>query len=103
MSLRRPWVFGLCLASATLAATGAANAEPLRVHLEGGAAKAIMGAQERETGWGWTGGGALELGLTPALGVQLELANVSLAAGDPPADRTLAPRGASSAQSVMLG
>jgi outer membrane protein OmpA-like peptidoglycan-associated protein len=46
---------------------------------------------------------ALELGLTPALGVQLKLANIALSVGDPPGDPTLAAQDAWSAQTGMLG
>jgi outer membrane protein OmpA-like peptidoglycan-associated protein len=81
----------------------AARAEPLRFHLESGGAKAIAGAQERETGLGFTGAGAVELGLTRALGVQLELSTLALGPGDPPLDPTLAPRSTAGAQALLAG
>src|SRR5262249_36893706 len=77
--------------------------EPVRLHLEGGAARAVAGAQESETSLGWTARGSLELGLTHELGAQVELSTVMLAAGDPPSDPMLAPKSASSGPTLMVG
>ena len=75
----------------------------VRFHLEGGGARAIAGAQERETDLGFGVAGAVELGLTRAVGVELEVSDVTLPGGDPPVDRTLAPRGMSSGQALLAG
>src|SRR5438094_866265 len=97
----RPWGCGLCVSAAIW--TAAAEAEPLRFHFEGGGARAIAGAQQRETSLGVEGEAAVELGLTRALGIQLDLAALALGAGDPPLDPTLAPRSASSGQAALVG
>jgi outer membrane protein OmpA-like peptidoglycan-associated protein len=81
----------------------AVSAEPLRFHLETGGARAIGGVQERETSFGFTGAGTVELGLTGALGVQLELSTVALGPGDPPRDPTLASRSSAGAQALLAG
>ncbi len=103
MFLCRPWGCGLCVSAAIWTQVAAAEAEPLRFHLQTGGARAISGAQQRETGVGFTGAGAVELGLTGALGVQLELSTVALGPGDPPLDPTLAPRSTSGAQALLAG
>src|SRR5438445_5993977 len=103
MFLGRPWGWGLCVSAAMLAISAEALAEPVRLHFEGGGARAVSGAQEGETGFGLTGEGAVELGITRALGIQLGLSAVSLPAGSAPADATLAPRGGSSAQALVAG
>jgi outer membrane protein OmpA-like peptidoglycan-associated protein len=97
------WGCGLWLGAAIGSVVSIASAEPLRLHAEGGAARAISGSQKRETTLGWTGAGAVELGLTRELGVQLELSTVTLGAGGPPSDPTLAPKSTSSGQAVMGG
>ena len=102
--VRRPSGCGLCLCAAILTQVAAARAEPsLRFHLETGGARAIAGAQQRETSLGFTGAAAVELGLTGALGVQLELSTVTLGPGDPPIDPTLAPGASASGQAVLAG
>src|SRR5258706_3245080 len=103
MFFGRPWGWGLCASAAMLTMAAGATAEPLRLHIEGGGATAVIGAQERETGFGFTGEGALQLGITRALGIQLDASAVTLAAGSAPTDPTLAPRGRSSAQAVLVG
>src|SRR5687767_10686700 len=80
--LCRPSGCGLCLFAAVLMLVSAPRAESLRVHLETGGARAISDPQQRETGLGFNGAGAIELGLTGALGVQLELSTVALGPGD---------------------
>lgn len=72
-------------------------AEPVRVHLAGGAAHAVGPPQEREFGAGGGGSAALELPVTGALGVQASAGGVVLAKGDPPSDPGLAPTSTGSA------
>jgi outer membrane protein OmpA-like peptidoglycan-associated protein len=91
----------VCVAIATTGA--AARAEPLRFHLEGGGARAVSGAQQRETSLGFTAAGAVELAFTRAVGVQLEVSTVTLGSGDPPLDPTLAPRSSTSGQAILAG
>ncbi|HKQ68911.1 MAG TPA: OmpA family protein [Polyangiaceae bacterium] len=102
MILRHPWGVGLCASVAVLTA-GSAGAQTLRFHAEGGAARAVSGTQESETGLGWTAGGAIELGLGRAIGAQLELSAVTLSGGDAPANPDLAARGSSSGQALTAG
>ncbi|HMI86296.1 MAG TPA: OmpA family protein, partial [Polyangiaceae bacterium] len=101
--LSRPLGFGLCLAAAIWMHDAAVKAEPVRFHLETGGARAISGALQRETSIGFTGAAAVELGLTKALGVQLELSTVALGPGDPPLDPTLAPHSSAGAQALLAG
>lgn len=103
MLLRRPWGCGLCLLATIGLGNVPAGAEPLRFHLQTGGAMAVAGEQKRETSLGFTGAGAIEFGLTDALGVQLELGMVALGSGDPPRDPTLAPRGSAGAQTLLAG
>src|SRR5688500_9643012 len=103
MLLCRPWGFGLCVSAAIWMQVATARAEPLRFHLQTGGARAISGAQQRETSLGFNGAAAVELGLTGALGVQLELSTVALGPGDPPRDATLAPRASAGAQAALVG
>jgi outer membrane protein OmpA-like peptidoglycan-associated protein len=81
----------------------AAGADPLRFHIEGGGARAIAGAQQRETSMGYGVKAAIELGLSRALGLQVGVSTTSLGAGDPPLDATLARRSGSSGQALLLG
>jgi len=101
MTSRGRWA--LCIAAALGSSSAPAAAQSLRFHLQGGGARAVSGDQTRETGLGWTAGGALELGLSRAVGIQLELSTLTLFAGDAPADPTLAPRGDANAQALMGG
>jgi outer membrane protein OmpA-like peptidoglycan-associated protein len=101
--LRRPSGCGLCLFAVISMQVAAARGEPWRFHLETGGARAISDPQQRETSLGFTGAGAIELGLTGALGVQLELSTLALGPGDPPLDTTLAPRASAGAQAVLVG
>jgi outer membrane protein OmpA-like peptidoglycan-associated protein len=101
--LCRPSGCGLCLAAAICVHAAAANAEPFRFHVETGGARAISGAQQRETGLGFSGAAAVELGLTGALGVQLGLSTLVLGPGDGPLDPTLAPRSSAGAQALLAG
>src|SRR5688500_1022793 len=103
MLLCRPWGFGLCVSAAIWMQVATARAEPLRFHLQTGGARAISGAQQRETSLGFTGAAAVELGLTGALGIQLELSTLALGPGDPPLDPTLAPRSSAGAQALLAG
>src|SRR3954469_3716558 len=103
MIFRFSWGAGICLAATVLSVTSPGSAEPLRFHLQGGAARAVTGPLENETSLGWSFAGSIEYGLTRALGVQAELGTITLGGGDPPSDPTLAPRGSSSGQSFMLG
>ena len=103
MFLGRPWGCGLCV-SVAIATTGAsARAEPLKFHLEGGGARAVSGAVERETSLGFTAEGAVELAVTRALGIQFGVSTVTLGSGDPPLDPTLAPRSKASGLAVLAG
>ena len=86
-----------------LALAPAASAEAPVLHATAGAARALGGAQQSETGLGGGGSLALELPLARALGVEIELGGVALTAGSAPADPTLAPRGASSALTATAG
>ena len=103
MILRRAGLAGTCLAAAIAAAAGQAGAQPVRVHVEGEAARAVWGAQERETGWGATGSLGVEMGLVPMLGAQIEIGGVALSAGKIPLDPRLAPRGRPTGQTAMGG
>jgi outer membrane protein OmpA-like peptidoglycan-associated protein len=103
MFLCRPWGCGLSVAAAIWTQAGPATAEPFRIHLETGAARAIGDPLQRETSLGFTGAGAVELGLTGALGVQLALSTVVLGPGDPPLDATLAPRSTAGGQALLAG
>jgi outer membrane protein OmpA-like peptidoglycan-associated protein len=103
MFLCRPSACGLCLSVAICMQVAAARAEPLRFHLESGGARAISDPLQRETSLGFSGAGAIELGVTGALGVQLELSTLALGPGDPPLDPTLAPRSNAGAQSLLAG
>jgi outer membrane protein OmpA-like peptidoglycan-associated protein len=80
-----------------------AGAEPLRFHVQTGAARAISDPQQRETSLGFSGAGAVELGLTHALGIQLELSTLVLGPGDPPLDPTLAPNSNAGGQALLAG
>ncbi len=86
---------------ACLAAT--ATAEPLRLHLGAGAAHAFTGHQKNELGFGADGLGAVELPLTRAIGLQLELGALWLSQGDAPKDPTLARGGSATAYTGGLG
>src|SRR5438445_13844710 len=99
----RPWGCGLCAFAAIGTMAAAAGADPLRFHLEGGGARAVSGAQQRETSMGYSVKAAIELGLSRALGVQVGLSTMGLGAGDPPLDATLARRSNSSGQTLLLG
>jgi len=103
MFLCRPWGSGLCVSVAIWIQVATARAEPLRFHLQTGGARAISGAQQRETSLGFNGAVAVELGLTGALGVQIELSTLVLGPGDPPLDPTLAPRSTAGAQALLAG
>jgi outer membrane protein OmpA-like peptidoglycan-associated protein len=103
MFLRRPWRCGLCLSVPICVQVVTAQAEPLRFHLQTGGATAIGGAQQRETSLGFNGAGAIEWGLTDAVGVQIELSTVALRSGEPPLDPTLAPRSRAGAQTLLAG
>src|SRR3954464_11090255 len=103
MIFHRRWGPRLCISAAVGTIASAAAAEPLRFHLEGGAARAVSGTQQSETGLGGIAAGTVELGLTKEPGVQLELSALTLGAGDAPPDPTLATKGASSGQTLMAG
>jgi outer membrane protein OmpA-like peptidoglycan-associated protein len=103
MLLCRPRGCGLCLAAAISTQVAVAAAEPFRFHLETGGATAIGDPQARETSLGFSGAGAVEVGLTGALGLQLEISTIALGPGDPPLDPTLAPRSNAGAQALMAG
>ena len=104
MLLGRPLGRALCLAVAICMQVATARAEPLRFHVEAGGARAISGPQERETGLGYTAKGAVELGLTGALGVQLEMSTASAQRRcDPPRDARLAARSGAGGQAVLGG
>jgi outer membrane protein OmpA-like peptidoglycan-associated protein len=81
----------------------AARAEPLRFHIETGGAKAMGDPLARESSLGFSAAGAVELGLTAALGVQLELSTVVLGPGDPPLDPSFLPRSSAGGQALLAG
>jgi outer membrane protein OmpA-like peptidoglycan-associated protein len=66
-------------------------AAPVRLHGSGAAARALDEFQKDEFGWGLSGLGAVELGITRALGLELELSGLWLSDADDPVDPTILP------------
>jgi outer membrane protein OmpA-like peptidoglycan-associated protein len=91
------------LIAAAVAAAEPASAEPLRLHGEGTLARAVTGHQAREFGFGANGLGAVELGLVPELGAELELGALWLPERAQPEDPALAPHGDATAADAALG
>jgi outer membrane protein OmpA-like peptidoglycan-associated protein len=101
MTMKRRVVRLLTL-TAFFASSASQAAEPLRVHVAGGAAHAL-GPQGREFGAGGGGSAALELPLGGALGVQASAGGLALGSGERPADPGLAPSATGSAFTGTLG
>jgi outer membrane protein OmpA-like peptidoglycan-associated protein len=80
-----------------------AASEPLRLHLAGGAARAVAGHQQHEFGWGATGLGGMELPLHSLVGVELAVGALWLSEGETPKDATLAPQEDATAYDGTLG
>lgn len=85
------------VAACVLLSAAPASAERIRAHGSSGVAKAVTGPQQTEFSWGVTGAVAVELGLLPWLGAQLQGGAVWMHAGDPPEDSQLAAVGDASA------
>jgi outer membrane protein OmpA-like peptidoglycan-associated protein len=87
----------LAILGATIAAN--ATAQEIRIHGKGATAHAVTTPQSSELGWG--GGGALgaELTIGKYAGVQIQTGALGLSQGNPPSDKTLAPR----STGVMFG
>jgi outer membrane protein OmpA-like peptidoglycan-associated protein len=95
-------VSGLALAAA-LCAPATARAQALRLHGTAAGGHAVSGHQKDELGFGVAGLAAGELGLTKALGLQLELGYLWMSEGDAPSDPKLKPIGSASSSQIGLG
>ena len=91
------------LAIVCFGAGTARAAEPLRLHLSAAAAHAFTGHQSREFGWGGAALPAVELPLTRALGLQLELGALWLSEGKAPSNPNIQPEGSALSWSATLG
>lgn len=78
-------------------------AETPRVHVTGGAARALGGHQEDEYGWGALGLAALELPLGAPVGLELELGAIWLSEGAQPADSRFVAQGDASSGHAAAG
>jgi len=92
----------LALAVVLASSTAFALDEP-RVHGAIGLAHAVGAPQESEFGFGGQASLAVELPLARPIGIQAELSGVVLAAGSPPADPSIAPKGTGLGFGAMLG
>ena len=79
------------------------GAQTMRLHGTAAAGHAVSGHQKDELGFGFAGLGAGELGLTRALGLQLELGYLWMSEGDAPSDPKLKPLGSASSGQIGVG
>lgn len=96
-------ILSSCAASVALLASVPALAQNLRFHGTAAGAKAVSGYQKKELGFGAIGLGAVELPVTGALGLDLEVGSLWLSEGDPPEDARLEPQGAGSSVHGAIG
>jgi outer membrane protein OmpA-like peptidoglycan-associated protein len=83
--------------------TSSAGANPVRLHGTAAAARATGEYQKDEFGWGVGALGAVELGLSAELGLELELGGLWLSEGDDPVDPAIEPQADGAAGIAALG
>jgi outer membrane protein OmpA-like peptidoglycan-associated protein len=86
-----------------LLCSSAARANPVRLHGTGAAARALDEYQNDEFGWGAGLMGAVELGLSRQLGLELQLGGLWLSEGDDPSDPSFSPKDAGTAGTAAAG